>query len=162
MLQEVQDGAIRAASEELTIACRDLALQGVASLPLSSELHDKLVAFLKTKSGERLIAALLSFVLQSGITDHLPLIPDQVKTLLRERLPRELRVGAMQQIFKELGAFLLSAAGSTIAKLQEAASTVPPSSPEPAKLPEPSTTPFSTASRSRIKKAPAHTRRGRR
>ncbi len=160
MLQEMQDGAIRAASEELTIACRDLAVQGVTSLPLSNELRDKLISFLKTKPGEHLIAGLLSLVLQSGITDHLPLIPDEVKALLRERLPRELRVGAMQQIFKELGKLLLGAAGSTIAKLQEAAAASPSSTPEPARLPEPSATPFRTVPRSRIKTAPARARRG--
>lgn len=151
---ELKDGAIRAASEELTLACRDLVLDGVAHLPLSDDTRKKLHSFLKTKSGERLVAALLSFVLQSGVTDYLPLIPEEVKTLLRQRLPRELRVGAMQQIFKELGKLLLGAAGSTIAKLQEATAAPPVPAAEPAQLPEPTAKLFKAAPTSRIRKAP--------
>ena len=133
------EAAVRMASKECLKACTDVMVQGVGQLPIAPEHRESLTKFLRNSKGQVLVAQMLALLLGSGVVDHLPLLTEEMKDVLRTHLPQELRVSTIAQGIEEvmnlLGARLLDILRGLNLGIE--ASKPAPSPPPPAALPEP-------------------------
>lgn len=134
-----KEAALRMASKAFLKASTDLILEGVDQLPVAEETRQKLTTFFRGSKGQLLIAHLISFVLESGLIDHLPLLTDGMKDVLRKHLPEELRVSTFAKGFEELANIIGAHLFRLLREANLGAEATEPaaSPPTPAALPEP-------------------------